>query len=87
MMDASGIHDNFFVILTTHCLETKLNHKKMGTLKFYIPGFQKGSQLSKRKRIFEIHQGKLEIIQFILSYKYMDRPGQGLRHFFSKNVK
>ena len=44
------------------------------------------SQLPKTKRIFEIQRGKPEIVQFILSDKCMDRPGQGLRHFFAKNV-
>ena len=41
----------------------------------------KSSQLPKTKRIFEIIRGKLEIIQFILSDKDMDSPGQDLRHF------
>ena len=44
------------------------------------------TKLPKTKRFFEILRGKLEIIQFIHSDKYMDGPGQGLGHFLSKSV-
>ena len=76
-----------YPVCAPHCLETKLKHKRMGPLQFYISAFQNDPSYQKTKRIFEIHRGILEIIQFILSDKYMDRPGQGLRHFFSKNVE
>ena len=39
------------------------------------PRLSKWSQLSKTKQIFKINWGKLEKIQFIISDKYMDRPG------------
>ena len=42
----------------------------MGTHQLYIPSFQK-SQVPKTKRIFGIHLGKLEMIQFILTDKYI----------------
>ena len=45
------------------------------------PRLPKWSHLPKTKRIFEILWGKLEMIKFILSDKYMDRPEQGLRLF------
>ena len=33
----------------SHNLETNLNHKKMGTLQFYIPGFQNVPSYPKQK--------------------------------------
>ena len=67
-----------------HCLKINIIHKRMGPLQFCIP--PKSSQLPKTKRIFEILWGKLEIIQFIPSDKYMDSPGRGQRHFLSKSM-
>ena len=33
----------------SHCLETKLKHKRMNNLQFYIPGFQNHPSYPKQK--------------------------------------
>ena len=43
-----------------HCLETKLNHKKMGTLQFYIPGFQNNPSYPKQKEFLKFTEGNLK---------------------------
>ena len=66
-----------------HCVEAKLKHKRMGTLRFYIPGFHNWSQLSKTKTIFEIHLRKLETIQFVLSDEYSVVWNNRAAHFIN----
>ena len=58
----------------------------MGTLQFYIPGFQNDPSYPNQKEFLKSTGGKLEIIQFILSDEYMDGPGQGQRHILWKIV-
>ena len=65
----------------------KFKYQKKQPVLILHPRPSKSSQLPKTKRISEILLGKLEIIQFILVDKDMDGPGQGLRHFLSKNVQ
>ena len=43
-------------------------------LKFYILDFQNHSNYPKQKDFLKSYQGNLEIIQFILSDEYLDRP-------------
>ena len=75
------VYENIHFTLPRNKIELLRN----GHFPILHPRLPKWSWVSKTKRIFEIHWGKLEIIQFILSDKYMDRPGQSLRHFFSKS--
>ena len=66
-----------------------VKQQKNGQSPIPHPRLPKWSQLPKTKRIFEILWGKLEIIQFILLDKCMDRPGQawtGPETFFNKTV-
>ena len=42
------------------CLSTKLNHKKMGTLQFYIPGFQNDPSYPKQKEFLKSTEGNLK---------------------------
>ena len=44
----------------THCLETKLNLEKMGTLQFYIPGFQNDPGYPKEKEFLKSTKGNLK---------------------------
>ena len=64
----------------------KFKYQKNGPIPILDPRLQESCQLPKTKRIFEILRGKLEMIQFILSDKDMDSPGQDLRLFLSKSV-
>ena len=64
----------------------KFKYQKNGLVPILYPRLQKSSHLPRTERIFEILWGKLEIIQFILSDKHMDGPGQDQRHFFRKSV-
>ena len=45
---------------TAHCQETKLKHKRMGTLQFYIPGFQNDPSFPKQKEFLKSTQGNLK---------------------------
>ena len=58
----------------------------MGTLQFSIPDFRNDYSYHKQKEFSKSYEGKLEIVQFVLLDKYMDSPGQNLRHFFSQSV-
>ena len=45
---------------TPHWLETKLNHKKMGTLQFYIPGVQDDPSYPKQREFSKSYEGNLK---------------------------
>ena len=40
-----------------HCLEKNLNHKKMGTLQFYTPGFQNDPSYPKQEEFLKSTEG------------------------------
>ena len=48
------------VDVTTHSLDTNLNHKKMGTLQFYIPGFQNDPSYTKQKEFLKSNEVTLK---------------------------
>ena len=43
--------------LGSHCLETKLKHNEMGTLQFYIQGYQNDPSYPKQKEFLKSTEG------------------------------
>ena len=52
----------------------------------HIPGSKMIPTAQNKENFQNPLKGKPEIIQFILSDKYMDGPGQDLRHILRKSV-
>ena len=46
--------------IVTHCLAAKLKHEKMGTLQFYIPGFQNNPNYPKQNESLKSTKGNLK---------------------------
>ena len=44
----------------SHCLGTKMKHKRMGPLQFYIPGFQNDPNYQKQKEFLKSTEGNLK---------------------------
>ena len=70
-----------------HCLETKLIHDKMGTLQFYIPGYQNDPSYPKQKEFLKSTEGNLKWFNLSSQISISTWTGlESLRHLFSKSV-